>query len=128
MKLLQYSITFLNISLKKLWGYQKENNYDAIFLQEANYTAGKPLAYFKYWKTKMFTNFQNKAMGFGVGTLVSKFFQTESLTQGPRDHMERNANTSGKTLAANIYISPGNENHLNILDMELEKHKGENIL
>ena len=42
--------------------------------------------------------------------------------------MERNANTSGKTLAANIYISPGNENHLNILDMELEKHKGENIL
>ena len=49
-------------SLEQLWGYQKENNYDAIFLQETNYTAGKPLAYFKYWKTKMFTNSQNKAM------------------------------------------------------------------
>ena len=28
-------------------------------------------SYFKYWKTKIFTNFQNKAMAFGVGTLVS---------------------------------------------------------
>ena len=48
-----------------------ENNYDAIFLQETNYTAGKPLAYFNYWKTKMFTNFKNKAMSFGVVTQVS---------------------------------------------------------
>ena len=50
---------------------------DAISLQEKNYTAGKPLAHFKYWKTKMFRNFQNKAMGFGVETLVlsvQKFF------------------------------------------------------
>ena len=70
MKLLQFNITSLNTSLEELWGYQKENNYDAIFLQETNYTAGKP-SYFKYWKTKMFTNFQNKAIGFDVGTLVS---------------------------------------------------------
>ena len=69
MKLLQF--TSLNTSLEELWGYQKENNYDAIFLQKTNYTAGKPLAYFKSWKTKMFTNFQNKAVGFGMGTLVS---------------------------------------------------------
>ena len=47
MKLLQFNITSLNASLEELWGYQKENNYDAIFLEEANYTAGKPLAYFK---------------------------------------------------------------------------------
>ena len=33
-----------------------------------------------------------------------------------------------KTLVGNINIPPGNENHLHILDMELEKHKGENIL
>ena len=97
MKLLQYNITSLNISLEKLWGYQKEKNYDAIFLQEPNYTAGKPLAYFKYWKSKMFTNFQNKAMGFGVRTLVSKCFQRGSLTQGPRDNMERNANAMEKS-------------------------------
>ena len=34
----------------------------------------------------MFTNFQNKAMGFGVGTLVSstqKMFSEQSLMQGP---------------------------------------------
>ena len=70
MKLLQFNIKSWNTSLEELWGYQKENNYDAIFLQEANYTEGKSLAYFKHWKTIMFTNFRNKAMGFGVGTLV----------------------------------------------------------
>ena len=42
--------------------------------------------------------------------------------------MERNANTRGKTIVENIYIPPGNENHLHILNMELEKHKGENML
>ena len=41
--------------------------------------------------------------------------------------MEQNANTREKTLVRNIYIPPGNENHLHILDMELEKHKSENI-
>ena len=61
----------MNTSLEELWGYQKENNYDAKFLQETNFTSGKSLAYFKYWKTKMFRNFQNKVMSFGVGTLVS---------------------------------------------------------
>ena len=40
-------------------------------------------------------------MGFGVGTLVSSAqkrgcFQRGSLTQGPRDQMERNANTREK--------------------------------
>ena len=92
MKPLQFNITSLNASLEELWGYQKENNYDAIFLQETKYTAGKPLAYFKYWKTKMFTNFQNKVMSFGVGTLVSsaekKCFQIQHLMQGSRDHIK----------------------------------------
>ena len=35
----------------------EKNNYDAIFLQETNYTEGKYLAYFKHWKARMFTNF-----------------------------------------------------------------------
>ena len=66
-----------------------------------------------YWKTNMFTNFQNKAMGFGVGTLVSSAqkrgcFQRGSLTQGPRDHMERSANTREKTLVGNTNIPHGN--------------------
>ena len=55
----------------ELWSYQKENKYDVIFLQEIKYTEGKSLAYFKQWKTTMFENCQNKAMGFGVGTIVS---------------------------------------------------------
>ena len=37
MKFLQ----FLNTSLDELWKYQKENNYDGIFLQETNYTDQK---------------------------------------------------------------------------------------
>ena len=109
----------------------EKNNYDAIFLQETNYTEGKYLTYFKHWKARMFTNFRNKAMGFGVETLVSRaqiFFWETTLTQGPKDHMEQNANTREKTLVGNIYIPPRNENHLHILDMGLEKHKGENIL
>ena len=32
-----------------------------------------------------------------------------------------------KILVGNIYIPPGNENHLHIQDMELEKQKDENI-
>ena len=36
MKLLQFNITSLDTSLEKLWGYQKENKYDVIFLQETN--------------------------------------------------------------------------------------------
>ena len=132
MKLLQFNITSLNTSLEELWGYQKENNYDAIFLQETNYTAGKPLAYFKYWKTKMFTNFQNKAMGFGVGTLVSsaqKNVFRKDLSHKDLEMIWNEMQMQGeKALVGNIYIPPGNENHLHILDMELEKHKGENIL
>lgn len=33
-----------------------------------------------------------------------------------------------KILAGNIHIPPGNENHLHILEMKLEKHKYENKL
>ena len=80
MKLLQFNTTSLNTSLQELWGYQKENNYDTIFLQETNYTAENPLAYFKYWKAKMFTNFQNKAMGFGVGTVMILNFLNIDMT------------------------------------------------
>ena len=36
MKLLQFNITSLDTSLDQLWGYQKEINYDATFLQETN--------------------------------------------------------------------------------------------
>ena len=57
----------------------------------------------------MFTNFQNKAMGFGVGTLVSsaqKNVFREDLSHKDLENMERNANPREKTLVENIYIPP----------------------
>ena len=41
MKFLQLNINSLNTSTEELWDYQEENNYEGIFLQETNYTAGK---------------------------------------------------------------------------------------
>ena len=70
-------------------------------------------------------------MDFGVGTLVSsaqKNVLRDDLSLRPRTHMEQNTNTREKALVENIYIPLGNEYHLHILDMELEKRKGENIL
>ena len=128
MKLLQFNITSLNTSLEELWCYQKEN-YDAIFLLEYE---GKSLAYFKHWKTRTFTNFRNKAMGFGIGTLVLSAQKNVFRDDLSRKDLEIIWNEiqiqGGKSYVGNIYILPGNENHLHILDTELEKHKGENIL
>ena len=80
----------------------------------------------------MFTNSQNKTMGFGVGTLVSSDQKNVFREDLPHKDLEIIWNEvqiyGKKTLVGNIYIPPGNENHLHILDMELEKHKGENIL
>ena len=70
MKFLQLNINSLNTSTEELWDYQKENNYEGIFLQETNYTAEKTLGKFKHWKTKMHTIYRNKNSGFGVATLI----------------------------------------------------------
>ena len=103
----------MNTSLDKLWGYQKENNYDAILLPETNYASGKPLPYFKYWKIKMFTNFQNKDVGFGVGTLVSsaqKNVFREDLSHKDLEIIWNEMQIQGKKVpVGNIYIPPGNE-------------------
>ena len=77
----------------------------------------------------MFTNFQNKTMGFGVGALVSstqKNVFREDLSHNLEIIQNEMQIQGKKTLVGNIYIPPGNENHLHILDMELEKHKVEN--
>ena len=54
MKFLQFNITSRNrpTSLDELWRYQKENNYDGIFLQETNYTDKKFLVALNYGKVK----------------------------------------------------------------------------
>ena len=132
MKLLQFNITSLNTSSEKLWGYQKENNYDAKFLQETNYT-GKFLAYFKHWNTRVFTNFQNKAMGIGVGALASSTQKNVFRDDLSRKDLEiiwiNEMQTQGEKRLLDISTF-----HLEIkitsifLDMELEKYKDENIL
>ena len=75
----------------------------------------------------MFTNFQNKAMGFGVGTQVSsaqKNVFREDLSHKDLEIIWNEMQIQGKkTPVGNIYIPPGNENNLHILDVELEKHK-----
>ena len=79
----------------------------------------------------MFTNSQNKTMGFGVGTLVSSDQKNVFREDLPHKDLEIIWNKvqiyGKKTLVGNIYIPPGNENHLHILDMELEKHKFDSI-
>ena len=132
MKLLQLNITSLNTSVEELWAYQKENNFDAIFLQETNFTEGKMLGCFKNWKTNMLTNLQNKTLGFGVGSLIStqqKSVFRNDLSRKDIELLWNEMQIQGKkVLIGNIYIPPGKINDLYILDMELEKHKGENIL
>ena len=132
MKLLQFNTTSLNTSSEELWGYQKENNYDAKFLQETNYT-GKFLAYFKHWNTRVFTNFQNKTMGFGVGALASSTQKNVFRDDLSRKDLEiiwiNEMQTQGEKRLLDISTF-----HLEMkitsifLDMELEKYKDENIL
>ena len=67
-----------------------------------------------------------------MGTLVSsaqKYIFIDDLSHNDLEIMWNKMQMQGeKTLVGNIYIPPGNENHLHILDIEMEKHKGENIL
>ena len=80
----------------------------------------------------MFTNCKNKIQGFGVETLVSQQQKNvfhDDLSGSDLELVWNKTQIQGtETLAGNIYITPGNENHLHKLDMELEKHKGKAIL
>ena len=132
MKFLQLNINSINTSLNELWHYQKENNYDGIFLQETNYTENKPLGDFKHWKSKMHTIYKNKNAGFGVGTLIpmnTKNVFRDDLTNDDLELIWNQMYIGNKeVLIGNIYVTPGNENQLNILDRELEKHRDKNTI
>ena len=132
MKFLQLNINSLNTSTEELWDYQKENNYEGIFLQETNYTAEKTLGKFKHWKTKMHTIYRNKNSGFGVATLIPTSVKNvfrDDLTNDNLESVWSEMKIEGKVvLIGNIYIAPGNENQLHRLDNELEQHKDKSIL
>ena len=128
MKFLQLNITSFNSSLDELLLYQKEHNYDAIFLQETNFTQNKTLAPFKHWKNKMFTHYKEKTMGFGVGTLIPNDIKNVFREDFSNDSLELLWNEieiqGQQVLIGNAYIPPNMQCHLHLLNKELEKHRG----
>ena len=94
--------------------YQKENNYDGIFLQETNYTD---------WHT---------LVGAGVGRLIpisTKNVFRDDYINNDLEIIWNEINIQNKdTIIGIIYITPGNKNQLKILDKQLERHRGKNII
>ena len=130
MKFLQFNINSINTSLDELWRYQKENNYGGIYLQETNYTDEKPLGNFKHWKSKMHTICKSKNGGFGDGTLIAiltkNVFQ-DGYINSDLEIIWNEMNIQNKdVLVRNIYVTPGKEYQLKILDKELERHRWKN--
>ena len=128
MKFLQLNITSFNSSLDELWLYQEEHNYDAIFLQETNFTQNKTLGPFKHWKNKMFTHYkENKTIGFGVGTHIPNDIKNVFREDFSNDSLELLWNEieiqGQQVLIGNVYIPPNMESHLHLLNKELEKHR-----
>ena len=132
MKFLQLNISSFNSSIEELWLYQQEHNYDGIYLQETNYTTNKTLGPFQHWKTNMHSNFKDKALGFGVGTIIPKDTKNVFRHDLTNQHLELIWNEleiqGQKVLIGNIYIPPNMESHLYMLDKELEKHQGKKLI
>ena len=114
MKFLQFNINSINTSLDEFWRYQKENNYDGIFLQETNYTD---------WHT---------LVGAGVGRLIpisTKNVFRDDYINNDLEIIWNEINIQNKDIIIGIiYITPGNKNQLKILDKQLERHRGKNII
>ena len=89
MKSLQLNVTSFNTSLDELWPYEKEHNYDAIFLQKTNFTQNKTLGPFKHRKNKMSTHYKEKTMGFEVGTLIPNDIKNVFREDFSSDSLER---------------------------------------
>ena len=114
MKFLQFNINSINTSLDEFWRYQKENNYDGIFLQETNYPD---------WHT---------LVGAGVGRLIpisTKNVFRDDYINNDLEIIWNEINIQNKDIIIGIiYITPGNKNQLKILDKQLERHRGKNII
>ena len=70
MKFVQLNINSLNASVDELWLHHLNNSYSGTFLQETNHKEGYYIGNFKSWKIKMPTIFDQKTLGYGVGTLL----------------------------------------------------------
>ena len=132
MKFLQFNISSTKISIDELWRHQQENNYDGIILQETNCTHEKLLGNFKHWKSKMYTIYKSKNAGSGVSTLIrisTKRVLRDSYINNDLGIVWNGMKIQKKdVLIANIYVTPGNEDQLKILDKELEIHRGKNMI
>ena len=106
---------------------QKEHNYDAVFLQENNFTQNKTLEPFKHWKNKIFTHYKEKTLRFGVGTLIPNDIKNVFREDFSNDSLELLWNEieiqGQQVLIGNVYIPPNMESHLHLLNKELEKHR-----
>ena len=126
LKFLQFNINSINTSLDKLWRYQKENNYNGIFLQETNYTGEKALGNLKHWKSQMHTN-----AGFGVGTLTpippKNVFRDNYINNDLEIIWNEMYFQNKDILIGNMYITPGNKNQQKILDKGLERRNEKNF-
>ena len=111
---------------------QKEHNYDAVFLQETNFTQNKTLEPFKHWKNKIFTHYKEKTLRFGVGTLIPNDIKNVFRVDFSNDSLELLWNKieiqGQQVLIGNVYIPPNMESHLHLLNKELEKHRGKNLI
>ena len=126
MKFFQFNINSIITSLDELRKYQNKNNYDGIFLRETNYTDSKPLDNFKYWKSEMHAIKKSKYVGFGFGALIpiSMFFRCDYI-KNDLGIIWNQMNIQNKdVLIGNIYVAPGDENQLKILEKELERRRG----
>ena len=132
MKFLQLNTNSFNTSLEELWLHHLENNYDGLFLQETNHKNGCSLGNFKNWKVKMHTTFDQKTLGYGVGTLfppsVKSVFREDLL----RDDLEMAWSEifieGQKVLIGNIYVPPKEITQLYVLDEVLEKLENKNLI
>ena len=132
MKFLQLNITSFNTSCDDLWCHQLENQYDGIFLQETNHRNNTLLGNFKTWKVNMHTIYENKTLGYGVGSLfpshTKNVFRQDLITKDLEMVWSEIEINEKKVLIGNIYIPPNNIEQLHALDKFLENHKDENLI
>ena len=79
----------------------------------------------------MFTHYKEKAMGFGVGTLIPNDIKNvfRDFSNDSLELLWNEIEIQGQqVLIGNVYIPPNMESHLHLLNKELEKHRGKNLI
>ena len=132
MKFLQLNINSLNTSVDELWLHHLNNSCNGIFLQETNHKEGNYIENFKSWKMKMHTIFDQKTLGYGVGTLLPYNMQNVFRNDLIRNDLEMvwiKIHIEGKKVViGNMYVPPKNVEQLYILDEVSEKLRSKDLM